>query len=183
MKLIFENWRRYLTEEAADISGLPERTVVVIDERGYEVEIYYSEIGNMGQTDTYPYGRIEIRKTSYKPEEDCDDTWSVVTSGADSGWGPMLYDIAIEWATQNASGLTADRASVNDDAKNIWDHYLNKREDVQAHHIGDNNCDQHVAIEDRGEDDWANSSLSKRYTKEPITINALNDAGKLRYAK
>ena len=80
-------------------------------------------------------------------------------------------------------GLTADRASVNDDAKNIWDHYLNKREDVQAHHIGDNNCDQHVAIDDRGEDDWVNSSLSKRYTKEPTTINALDDAGKLKNIK
>ena len=92
----------------------------------------------------------------------------------------MLYDIAMEWATQNANGLMADRASVEDEAKNVWDYYLNKRDDVQAHQVGDDNCDQYVAIEDRGEDDWANSSLSKRYTKEPTTIKALEDAGKLR---
>ncbi|MBT6047373.1 MAG: hypothetical protein HOG49_11165, partial [Candidatus Scalindua sp.] len=79
-----------------------------------------------------------------------------------------------------ANGLIADRAAVEDDAKNVWDYYLNKRDDVQVHQLGDDNCDQDVAIEDRGEDDWASSPLSKRYTKEPTTINALNDAGKLK---
>tara|TARA_R110000744_G_C19020478_1_gene524180 strand:- start:40 stop:597 length:558 start_codon:yes stop_codon:yes gene_type:complete len=179
MKLLLENWRKYLNEAAMDINSLPERTVVVINE-GWGVDIYYSEIGNMGNTDTDPRGRIRIERTSYESEEDCDGAWSVRSVSADSGWGPMLYDIAIEWATQNANGLIADRAAVEDDAKNVWDYYLNKRDDVQVHQLGNDNCDQDVAIEDRGEDDWANSPLSKRYTKEPTTINALNDAGKLK---
>ena len=180
MKLILENWRQYLNEAAMGIGNLPERTVVVIEDVPAGVEIYYSDLGDPGRTDTYPYGKVRIERTSYKPEKDCDGTWSVVTSDADSGWGPMLYDIAMEWATQNANGLMADRASVEDEAKNVWDYYLNKRDDVQAHQVGDDNCDQYVAIEDRGEDDWENSSLSKRYTKEPTTIKALEDAGKLR---
>ena len=182
MKLLLENWRRFLNEAAVGINNLPARTVVVIDERGYSAEIYYSEIGNMGNTDTYPYGMIRIERTSNKPEEDCDGAWKVASVKADSGWGPMLYDIAIEWATQNANGLIADRTAVEDEAKNVWDYYLNKRDDVQAHQIGDNNCDQDVAIEDRGEDGWENSSLSKRYTKKPMTINTLKEAGKLKMA-
>ena len=152
MKILLENWRKYLNE-------------------GSSWDLKFNAFIAMLLKD-YPKSKTA--------EEDCDGAWSVRSVSADSGWGPMLYDIAIEWATQNANGLIADRAAVEDDAKNVWDYYLNKRDDVQVHQLGDDNCDQDVAIEDRGEDDWANSPLSKRYTKEPTTINALNDAGKLK---
>jgi hypothetical protein len=75
---------------------------------------------------------------------------------------------------------------------------MNNRNDVTVHQLDDSrntltpveedNCDQEVAggftsMYSRSEEpenlDWMNSPLSKRYTKEPTTINALKAAGKL----
>ena len=97
------------------------------------------------------------------------------------GWGPILYDIAMEWATLNGDGLIADRESVSSEAWEVWDYYLQNRKDVQAHQLDDlentltpedpDNCDQEVAA-DLG-DKWAlkKSPISKHYTKEPTLIN------------
>ena len=176
MKLILENWNKFLNEAAMGMNDLPQDTVVVIDESKNSVtEIYYSSLSDMGNTDTKPFGRIII-EAPY-PSGSCDGAWNVVRADADSGWGPMLYDIAIEWSTQNANGLMSDRASVEPEAKKIWDFYLNNRKDVTAHQVvGNNNkkCDQDVAG-----DNWKESSLSKRYTKDPKTMVALRKAGKL----
>ena len=172
MKFLFENWRGYLTEEAMGADNLPADTVVVINELGSETEIYYSSTSDMGNTDTKPFGRIII-EAPY-PEGACDGAWNVVRADADHGWGPMLYDLAIEWATQNANGLMSDRAEVDQEAKKIWDFYLNNRKDVTAHQVGSENCDQDVAGSD-----LETSSLGKRYTKEPATMRILRSAGKL----
>ena len=112
-------------------------------------------------------------------------------SYAASGWGPLLYDVAIEWATQNAGGLIADRTTVSDDAESVWGYYMQNRSDVTAHQLDDpfnlltpedeDNCDQEVSggghlmyggDKDFGKE-WVNSSLSKRYTKPPATMEAL----------
>ena len=173
MKLILENWNKFLNEAAMGMDDLPPDTVVVINERkNSETEIYYSSLSEMGSTDTKPYGRIIIEAPF--PEGTCDGAWNVANSDADQGWGPMLYDIAIEWATQNANGLMADRSSVEQEAENVWNFYLKNRKDVTAHQVGDENCDQEVAG-----DDFENSSLSKRYTKKPTTMDALVKAEKL----
>ena len=178
MKLILENWNKFLNEtesKAMGIDDLPPDTVIVVNERNNsETEIYYSSLSEMGSTDTKPYGRIIIEAPF--PAGRCDGAWNVAYSGADHGWGPMLYDIAIEWATQHANGLMSDRASVEEPAKKVWDYYLNKRrDDVKAHQVGDENCDQEIAG-----DNWKESSLSKRYVKDPpTTMDALAGAKKL----
>ena len=173
MKLILENWNNFLNEAAMGMDNLPPDTVIVIDEsKNSETEIYYSSLSEMGSTDTKPYGRIII-EAPY-PAGTCDGAWNVRRADADSGWGPMLYDIAIEWSTQNANGLMSDRSEVDPEAKNVWDFYLKRRDDVTAHQVGDENCDQDVAG-----DDLENSPLSKRYTKDPTTMVALRKAGKL----
>ena len=56
--------------------------------------------------------------------------FEVTLSRADQGWGPMLYDVVLEVATQKGSGLTPDRYDVSDDALGVWDYYLNQRPDV-----------------------------------------------------
>ena len=173
MKLILENWNKFLNEAAMGMDDLPPDTVVVVNERkNSETEIYYSSLSEMGSTDTKPYGRIIIEAPF--PAGTCDGAWNVANSDADQGWGPMLYDIAIEWATQNANGLMADRSSVEQEAENVWNFYLKNRKDVTAHQVGDENCNQEVAG-----DDFENSSLSKRYTKKPTTMDALAKAEKL----
>jgi hypothetical protein len=133
----------------------------------------------------------------------CGDAWVVMDSTALPGWGPMLYDVAMEFATLNGGGLMSDRGGVSPSARKVWAYYMDKRPDVTAHQLDDpentltpeeeDNCDQEVAGYDiTGPDDWYSgdpashvdvdwpeSPLSKRYTAPPTMMNKLEAAGKL----
>ena len=173
MNLLREYIRELLTERSGMrvAEDLPDGIVVTVEDFGKTAEIYYDSTSEPGSTDIYPFGRITINAPW--PEGDCDGAWNVTRADADSGWGPMLYDIAIEWATQNANGLMADRSSVEQEAENVWNFYLKNRKDVTAHQVGDENCDQDIVG-----DDLENSPLSKRYTKDPVLKNKILDLEK-----
>ena len=129
--------------------------------------------------------------TLVKPSYPCGNAWMVGMVEAKQGWGPFLYDVAMEWATINGGGLTPDRNTVTGGARSVWDYYANNRGDVQAHQLdntrgeitpGDDkdDCDMGSAsINDYAVDvkdmetDWKTSPLSKRYTKAPTTIGKL----------
>ncbi len=111
-------------------------------------------------------------------------------STASDGWGPLLYDIAIELATLNGSGLIADRESVSEDAEGVWRHYMNRRSDVASLQMDDldneltpqdeDNCDQSTPMDHEGPNGWQDSPLSKMYKKSPAsTIEKLRSLGKL----
>ena len=100
----------------------------------------------------------------------------VGSSSAVSGFGPILYDVAIEMS--GGSGLMSDRYSVSPDATGVWDYYMRNRPDVQVVQMdnkknlltpGDgDNCDQEVSTLDVGtrmKHGWVESSLSKVYKK------------------
>ena len=171
--------RNLLTERSGMrvAEDLPDGIVVTVEEFGKRTVIYYDSTSEPGSTDTYPFGRITIEAPW--PVGTCDGAWNVARADADQGWGPLLYDIAIEWATQNANGLMSDRASVDEEAISVWDKYttLGRAKTYQVD--GGENCDQDVAEEDKGSD-WKESSLSKRYTRPPTTIDALKAAGRWR---
>ncbi|OUU74799.1 MAG: hypothetical protein CBC29_06620 [Methylococcaceae bacterium TMED69] len=185
-----------LTEGIKTIEDIPEGVKVEIDEFGYRTDINLSS--SFDKTRFHkPYGTISIEEIDNEDKiGNCGGAWAIAMVTADQGWGPFLYDIAIEWATQNANGLIADRSEVSSDARRVWAYYLNNRTDVTAHQLddpfnyltpeGEDNCDQEMAggrhqmyggERDRGSD-WVDSPLSKRYTKPPTTINALKAAGK-----
>jgi len=191
-----------LTEAAKGPADLPDNVVIVINPvRGREVEIYYALAGNVflrPGADDMVYGSISIYDIQSDPNYGkCGGAMMVGGSYAASGWGPLLYDVAIEWATKNAGGLIADRTTVSEDAKSVWKYYMQNRGDVTAHQLDDpfnlltpedtDNCDQEVSggghlmyggDKDFGKE-WVKSSLSKRYTKPPTTMDALKKAGKL----
>lgn len=76
-----------------------------------------------------PYGRIEIGPVE---NAECAGAWNViVTRNTKSGWGPLLYDVAIEEASSRAGGLTSDRGEVSDDALRVWTAYDTSRGDVE----------------------------------------------------
>ena len=140
-------------------------------------------------------GQIEIEKFGPTVFGHCDDAFLVSWADAEHGWGPLLYDVAIEWATLNGGGLTPDRQAVSYDAENVWRYYTQNRGDVKSHQLDDmkntltpddqDNCDQSVARQHSYRtgpsmiDGWPESYFSKRWTKAPTTINALEAAGKL----
>ena len=123
----------------------------------------------------------DVRFDSVEPWGDpCGKSAVVSIARAADGWGPLLYDVAIEVATIKSKGLTPDRHIVSQDAADVWDFYLKNRSDVVAHQLDDmkntltpedeDNCTQKSAGEN-----WQSSPLSKRYTKEPTIINSLGD--------
>lgn len=183
MKLLFENWREFLTEDAGSIDNLDPGLEITIQTYPGEdwVDIYFSEVEYPGEpAHGEPSGIIAI---DLAPNCTTDKKlWQIhVNERITHGWGPVLYDIAMEWATMNGDGLIADRDAVSGEAWEVWDYYLQNRKDVQAHQLDDlentltpedpDNCDQEVAA-DPG-DKWGleTSPISKYYTKAPALIN------------
>tara|TARA_Y100000592_G_scaffold18517_1_gene28185 strand:+ start:93 stop:722 length:630 start_codon:yes stop_codon:yes gene_type:complete len=207
MNLLREYIREMLlTEAAKTIQDLPPGVSVVIEpySSGWNgFEIYFAddagtlkdvvEAGKRKYKDQNGrlfYGLIAIGDTE-PTDGPCGGAFSVHTSSAARGWGPLLYDIAIEIATEKANGLMSDRMSVSNAARNVWDYYNQSRSDVQKHQLDNleneltpedaDNCTQDV-IYKKGNKGIAiqDSPISKRYTKSPSTLSALRSAGKLR---
>jgi len=193
MKLLFENWREYLAEGEGmkTPEDLPDDVYVGIKKDVNDVIFYYS-YSDGEEIDPYAelQGMISISPaggelTRGRKEGPCDGAWVVMQAEASKGWGPLLYDVAIEWATINGGqGLTPDRTSVSKPARTVWDFYLKKRSDVNNNQLDNlknkltrikqDNCNQ-----DAAGDEWQSSSLSKRYTKEPDVLQKLRAAGRL----
>lgn len=58
------------------------------------------------------------------------DLWRVVDVEAENGWGPFLYDLAIELATLNGGRLTGHEHKISESSEAVWRHYHEKRSDV-----------------------------------------------------
>ena len=189
-----------LTERAIGPEDLHSENAIVYITQGYGdgIHIYYATREDVepmnAKGSSYPLGEIWIEAPgTLGPMFPCDGAWMVSSSQAKEGWGPLLYDVAIEYATLHGKGLFADRGSVSGSARTVWDYYLNRRSDVDYYHMDDeqntltdideDNCDQGVATHPgeggTAEDDFTKSPISKRYTKKPIIINKLKQLGLL----
>lgn len=117
----------------------------------------------------------------------CDDSAVIAATAAKDGWGPFLYDIAMEVATMKSNGLASDRLTVSPEAQDVWDYYSKFRPDVKTHQLDDeynsltpdesDNCRQDQAREraiDYG-GEWKDNALSKRFTKESTTLDLIRD--------
>ena len=208
MNLLREYIRALLTEAAKTVEDLPDGAFVVILKRfgGSSVFIHIGdEKGVRWQTqegwgdrsDPITAG-IEIAKPRPSDTGPCGNAFVVEGSGATHGWGPLVYDVAIEYASLDGSGLMSDRSSVSNEARGVWDYYMNNRSDVTVHQLDDmkdtltpeweDNCQQSVSLhnvkladlDDKGDSlKWVDSPLSKKYTAPPKTIDALRAAGRL----
>ena len=204
MKLLREYIRELLIEAAKGPGDLPEGVGIGIQVYGSgnrTASIFYVDLEG-GYPAFLPdksetYGGVEVERIPPDPYGECGEAFMVSGASAIKGWGPMVYDVAMEWATLNGGGLMADREAVSGAARRVWDYYLNNRSDVMSNQmdnleneltpdIEEDNCMQSSGL--RGRDprsgnpthvDWMTSALSKRYTKAPTTMNALEAAGKL----
>ena len=192
--MLREYIRELLTEAARGPADLPEGVFVEIIEQGDHAKFRYAYKESWSDNpfaSKSPGGKVAIMT----PDHPCGGAWEVALSTASQGWGPMLYDVAMEWATQNGGGLVSDRSAVSPAARGVWDYYLSNRGDVQSVQLDDlrntitpeeeDNCEQHASTVGRSSAgmpkvvDFQGSPLSKRYTKPPTTMNALEAAGKL----
>lgn len=152
-----------------------------------------------------PWGRVRYTTASKQRTGRCLNSGIVASTEAASGWGPLLYDIAIESAQLSGlSGLTPDRETVSPSARRVWSAYRDKRADVRKtrldidlastefedNHLdhlewskltpGDpsDDCSMTQAYEYNGVE-WYNSPLSMVYSKDPVIIPRLESMGLL----
>ena len=184
-----------LQESMITVDQLPEDVIIRIKEFGSgSARIQYTRFDDRQQKlfptpskspDDMCWGTIIIEKwINGQP------VWQVTSAATAPGYGPLLYDIAMEYATQNGLGLMSDRGSVSegeDGAVNVWNYYLENRDgnDVTAHQMDDqantltdtydDNVNQHIPKEFAPGGKWPEHSTSKRYTKAPTTLQALGN--------
>jgi len=202
MKLLREYIRSLLTEAAKGPADLPENWYVKFWNPGgtISVELWEKLSGKREKKIGQVWADQPERKGDAGP---CSGAWEVVESKAPGGWGPMLYDIAMEFV--GSDGLMADRGTVSDDAYGIWAYYDN-RGDIKAFQLDNlendltptkqDNCMQAMAgisamrvstsIKHNPDGNfpkvplkWYESPLSRRYVKSGSpTISALKSLGK-----
>jgi hypothetical protein len=64
--------------------------------------------------------------------------WEMEAVEARHGYGPLLYDLLLELAhLSGASGVVPDRSGVSDEAERVWDHYAERRSDVETSPLPD----------------------------------------------
>ena len=194
MKLLRETIRKIILQES----------MITVDQLRDDVFIRIQRFGKRAVKIQYANSDPRQRKLFPNPSSDPDDcwgtiliekdvngipVWQVTSSQSGEGYGPLLYDIAMEYATEHGLGLMSDRSSVSDGpdgAVNVWDYYMKHRvgDDVQAHQMDDlantltdtydDNVPQDIPKKFAPGGKWHEHSTSKRYTKAPTTMDALD---------
>ena len=70
-----------------------------------------------------PWGYVTVAKPS-EYEGECDGAYIAKIVESDNEWGPLLLQIAIEWASRDNDGLIADRFRVTEFEYHLWNHLL-----------------------------------------------------------
>jgi len=206
MKKLLTEWRKYiLTEGMKTPADLPEGSGIAIATEADTPLFVYTYNGEKlydpprskeGVPEDAPWGEVVTQKLS----RNCLNGYMVQHSAAKTGWGPLLYDVAMEWATAQGGGLTSDRGSVSKDAYLVWDYYLRNRPDVEAAELDilnrgyekitpddeSDDCEQIVSIswakKNNLDKDWGWSTEPTAYlyrVSGTPTTDALRSAGKL----
>ena len=149
--------RQYIRSTLQEMLRVKKRKVYPKEERGkgmvtklkpnetasieYRRGIYYVRIKNESRTiadmELSPIGS-DSHWLDWWTGRECLDEYSETylevgpeKSQADHGYGPLMYDIALEYAYQIGTGIVPDRSGVSNAAGNVWKHYREKRPDVR----------------------------------------------------
>jgi len=211
-----ESWRKYLNEgidpriqkQLDNLFALPDVGIAVVNDpksSAFKVFKYVriedaatQQFSDLKKDDSAnPSGGVEIMKTGEDQEGPCFDGYMVAGSEAEKGWGPLLYEVALEWSSQNGGGLVADRWIVSHHAQAVWDKYdqrgdVGQRQMDVSHeflpkHMDPKNfpkltpdvkvddCDQSISLRKSGKG-WHKDSISKIYRKDtPEVMKALGE--------
>ena len=176
----------------------------------YDIQRGVGDLRPSGRHGEKIYGVVALRKVTQRRDLDhlgqplkclpkgvSGVPWEIKFAQADRGWGPLLYEVALEWASKNGAGLVADRGVVSRAAESVWKKYL-ARGDVKHKQLDvtkrnrpdviqltpdflDDDCSQESAISHEGRN-WAKSPLSKIYYKSNSSvIDLLEKEGRLIY--
>jgi hypothetical protein len=189
--------REVLQEAAIAPSDLPSEVYVMVEKISEdEISVDYTNADGIQlkfNKEGEPYGTVIVDTSVQMGEEfPCSNAMMVAFSDASDGWGPLIYDVAMEVATLLAGGLVADRTNLSPDAYDVWDYYHKKRKDVNGNQLDNedgeltpdmqaDDCLQTTTYDytRKTGDHWTDSPISKVYKKDPTTLKTLRDSGKL----
>ena len=137
------------------------------------------------------FAELEMRKWDGL----CNNAWEVYWAEVHEdyeagGFGPLMYDIAMELAGKH--GLMCDRNSVSNEAARLWNHYLSLRPDVFTDNIDIDNCPSdmlspgdEIAIRKGADHPWHQKVYFSTYYvsgggQKPV-IDALHRTGRLEW--
>jgi len=178
-----------LDESMKTAADLPEDVVVVVlkDPDGSAFQVYYAlrdkptarlKAGDLDRMEAGIdiFGTLHVRRGRNEPYE---DVYIIQSSKAKDGFGPLLYDVALEIAGKN--GLKPDLLDVSDDASAVWKYYDDRREDVDSKMLVTSIDDfDKVMPEDRANKPGENMHLAQVYYKaDKATSKELTDKNKL----
>lgn len=148
-----------------------------LSEKSFEVTI--QEFDENGKLIDEPGSLIAVMLKNN--QKGCPDgTYEIIHSDAVTGYGPLIYDIAIEWSSIVGEGIMSDRQSVSSDAQNVWMKYFNDRSDVIKIPLPAT-CEDPVAGTFRYGSPVPSTWSIHRYKKESIpVISQLNALGKIK---
>ena len=184
-----------LKEDAKGAQDLPEDVYVKVFKWNKRIVVMFTDAdgnqiypGDIGTGENDIYGEVSFFEEDPKGRS-CDGASIIAVTDVADGWGPFLYDIAMEIATMRTNGLASDRDTVSYEAQDVWEYYrlFRSESDVKMYQLDneyndltpqkDDNCGQSQSRE-RAEDyggEWSDNGLSKRFTKEPTTLNQIRD--------
>ena len=137
-----------LTEGMKTVADLGDMTVEIEFKPGEWIAASLWKIDEAGFRNKA--GSVQATSGEWRKPGSCSGAYEVVWANAEGapGFGPMLYDIAMELAGDK--GLMCDRTTVSGDAGRVWEYYLNNRPDVIAKQLDD---DKRPFLQDPGEND------------------------------
>ena len=111
-------------------------------------------------------GEVQAEKAA-RVTGDCSGAYEVVWTDAEDapGFGPMLYDIAMELAGDD--GLMCDRGTVSKSAARVWEYYLNNRPDVITKQLDDKKT---PFMQDPGKNDPSDDCVQRTFRKKTKRI-------------
>lgn len=177
------------SNDSTEVQGAIE--IAYVDKNRKALDPHRSDYPGDKNSGVVPHGAVYIAPSNSlhsNPKNVARGVWEVYQSRALPGYGPLLYDIAIEIASMKGIGLTADRHLVSSHAKKIWYYYMNNRRDVKHSQLDNINNELTKVQSDniiqssaeKDQENWVDSPLSKVYNKKPpSTISDLRQARKL----
>ena len=187
MKKLFENWREYLQEgskQAADVGYV----LVVDGGEDFIRIILYDDRENLDM-----FGNMFIALLDWEEDEkdqsiDCgSDVWVVANVHAQDGFGPLLYDIALEYIYNERDGVMMSgghgetTGDVTVEAAKVWQFYFKNRSDV--HKDKDPRCSDILSpwILENPQLKPYHEALMHVYYKDKDVLHDLEDEDKIEY--
>ena len=174
-------WRRFTNESAVTPEQVPQGWKILIQDLS---DGKYGKVNIFLQDENKELvGKIYLIDDTRIP---CLSALQVQVSSAPKGYGPLLYDLAMELSGHK--GIYSDRTAVSDSAQRVWEYYETHRSDVESlHPLEVVDATETECIEDIihlfGEE-WEDDPLSKVFKKKSgklATLEALKAANKVEF--